>query len=329
VPEISVVILTRNRKDDLVEAIESVLTQTGVSFEVILVDNASTDGTPELIEQNYPQIRYLRLPYNLGVIGGRNIGMANARGEIVFLLDDDAILPRPDIMEKACQHFQNDPALGVLFGTIHNYFNGQIERPVGIQSPDYSWSKPYYTYEFRGVAEFIRGTLLEEIGYLEPLFFREGEERDFSLRALAVGKRILYTPSVEVRHKINPHRYSSPEVQSLKFLHELITLWTYYPAIDALFFSAWDIASGFLYSMKGRWFINYARGLFVFLFWYFPFTISRRRRPLPKEIIHHVYALGAQTVSNPDQLLGARISLSSYCWNYLRYLFRRKREGCS
>jgi hypothetical protein len=324
-PEISVVILTRDRNDDLVEAIDSVLTQTGVSFEVVLVDNASSDGTSELVEHKYPQIRCIRVPYNLGVIGGRNLGMANARGEVLFLLDDDALLPRPDIMEKAYRHFQDDPDLGVLFGTIYNYFDGAIERPVGIQSPDYSWSRPYYTYQFRGVAHFIRRSLIEQIGYLEPLFFREGEERDFSLRVLRAGKRILYSPSVEVRHKINPHRYASGEVQSLKFLHELITLWTYYPAFDALLFSAWDIVSGFVYSVKGRWFIDYVRSLLLFMFWHLPFTIPKRRRPLPREVVHHIYALGASNISNPENLAEAQVSLASYCRNYLRHLKGKKK----
>jgi len=323
-PEISVVILTWNRKEDLAEAIDSVLMQGGISFEIIVVDSASTDGTRELIQSRYPEIRYIRLPYNLGVIGGRNIGMANARSEVVFLLDDDAILPRPDVLKLAYQHFQRDPSLGVLFGRIYNYYDGKVERAIGLQSPNYDESRPYYTFNFRGVAEFIRRDLLDEIGYLEPLFFREGEERDFALRVLAAGKRILYTPSVEVRHKINPVRYASPEVQALKFLHELIILWTYYPIIDALLFSIWDVTAELFLSVKGRWFFAYVCSLLRFILRDLPFLIPRRRRPLSKKMIQHVYALGTQSISHPEDLATARVSLTAYCGNYLRYLLRKK-----
>lgn len=323
-PGVSVVILTWNRKDDLAEAIDSVLIQQGVSYEIIVVDSASTDGTRELIENRYPQVRYLRLPYNLGV-SGRNFGMANVRGELILLLDDDVVLPNPHMLQTASQYFATDPALGVLFGARFNYFSGEVEDGLSTQSLDGSWPKPCYTYNFRGGAEFIRRHILDDIGYFEPLFLREKEERDFSLRVLARGGRILYAPSVSVRHKTDPRRLASGPVQSLKLSHELITLWTYYPAFDALLFSAWDIVSGFVYSVKGRWFIDYVRSLLLFIFWHLPFTIPKRRRPLPREVVHHIYALGASNISNPENLAEAQVSLASYCRNYLRHLKGKKK----
>jgi GT2 family glycosyltransferase len=324
-PEISVVMLTWNRKDDLAEAIDSVLVQQGVSYEIIVVDNASTDGTRELIQSRYPQIRYIRLPYNLGV-SGRNFGMANARGELVFLLDDDVVLPDPHLLATAYQYFQKDAALGVLFGARFNYFDGRIEDGVSTQNPDHNWSNPCYTYNFRGGAEFIRRRVLEEIGYFDPLFFREKEERDLSMRVLARGSRILYVPSLAVRHKTSPERFASGPVQSLKFLHELIVLWTYYPFLDAALFSAWDTISSFLRSLKEKWLLHYLRSWFLFLFRHLPFTIPRRRRPLPKEIIQHIYALNTRCVCHPEDLPGARISLMSFCWHYLSHHFLPKRK---
>ncbi|MDH7500472.1 MAG: hypothetical protein QHH30_08820, partial [candidate division NC10 bacterium] len=115
--------------------------------------------------------------------------------------------------------------------------------------------------------------------------------------------------------------------QSLKFLHELIVLWTYYPVRDAILFSAWDAISDLARSLKERWLSDYLRSLFLFLFRHLPFTIPRRRRPLSKEIIQHAYALNIRCISHPADLPGARVSLANFCWNYFCiHAFRKKRK---
>jgi GT2 family glycosyltransferase len=328
-PEISVVILTWNRKKDLMEAIDSVLIQQGVSFEIIVVDSASTDGTRELITREYPQVQYICLPYNLGVIGGRNIGMANAGGEVIFLLDDDAVLMRTDMLQLGYQYFQRDRDLGIVFGDVYNYFNGEIESSVGLVLTNHTCSKLRYTHTFRAGVSFLRRELLDDIGYFDPLFFREGEERDLSLRALASGRRILHVPSIAIKHKVDPQRRSSGLVQSLKFLHELICLWTYYPAVDALFFSTWDALSELARSLKERWFLDYLRGLLLFVFRYLIFVIPKRRKPVSKELAEHIYALCTQHIFEPQDLAEARISRISYCRRYLRHLPLMRGTGSS
>ncbi|MEI7682145.1 MAG: glycosyltransferase family 2 protein, partial [Betaproteobacteria bacterium] len=89
---ISVVIPTHNRSERLRQAIESVRTQGWKDLEIIVVDDASTDGTPALMEdlsKLEPRIRYIRNTVALGGGGARNAGIAAARGEYVAFLDDD------------------------------------------------------------------------------------------------------------------------------------------------------------------------------------------------------------------------------------------------
>ena len=92
--KVSVVIPSYNRAEVLPRALDSVLAQRLPAAEIILVDDASDDETERLIESRYPQIRYLRLAENRGVSAARNLGMAEAEGDWIALLDsDDAWLP--------------------------------------------------------------------------------------------------------------------------------------------------------------------------------------------------------------------------------------------
>ncbi len=92
--KVSVIIPSHNRAGVLPRALDSVLDQQLPALEIILVDDASDDATEQLIKSRYPQIRYLKLPRNRGVSAARNLGIAEAEGDWIALLDsDDAWLP--------------------------------------------------------------------------------------------------------------------------------------------------------------------------------------------------------------------------------------------
>ena len=102
---ISVVIPTCNRRDLLPRALDSVLAQTSLADEIIVVDDGSHDGTPELVRRNYPQARLI-VQSNAGVSAARNRGISSATGEwIAFLDSDDAWLPRK--LERQLQSLHN------------------------------------------------------------------------------------------------------------------------------------------------------------------------------------------------------------------------------
>ena len=87
-PFISVVIITWNRRQYVLRAIESVFKQPYRPIEVVVADSASTDGTAEDIEEAYPEVRVIRLHRNMGCPEGRNVALANCTGEIIFSLLD-------------------------------------------------------------------------------------------------------------------------------------------------------------------------------------------------------------------------------------------------
>lgn len=85
----SVIIVNYNGRRYLEPCLRALLPQTGPDCEVLLVDNASSDGSPELVAQAFPQVRLIRAPSNLGFAGGNNLGIGEARGEYLVLLNND------------------------------------------------------------------------------------------------------------------------------------------------------------------------------------------------------------------------------------------------
>ena len=108
---ISVVIPTYNRAESLPHALDSVLDQSLPPQEVIVVDDGSTDATPELMANAYPQCRYLRQP-NQGVSSARNLGIASAGGEWIALLDSDDAW-RPQKLARQLQALQTAPGVRI------------------------------------------------------------------------------------------------------------------------------------------------------------------------------------------------------------------------
>ena len=104
-PLVSVVIITWNRKDDVLESVQSIYKQNYQNVEVVVVDNGSTDGTADALAQVFPAVKIVTLNRNTGVSEGRNLGVAAATGEVIFFLDSDASLGH-DTLSNIVRKFQ-------------------------------------------------------------------------------------------------------------------------------------------------------------------------------------------------------------------------------
>ena len=89
-PLVSVIIVTWNRKDDILDALNALVRQTYKNLEIIVVDNGSSDGTSNEIKKKYPNCNLIILSSNLGCEEGFNVGMVNSNGDILIFLDSDA-----------------------------------------------------------------------------------------------------------------------------------------------------------------------------------------------------------------------------------------------
>lgn len=207
-PLVSVVIATWNRAQDVLETIDSVYRQDYPCFEIIVADNASTDGTADKIHASFPTVNLIRLPENRGASGGRNAGMQEADGEYILCLDSDASLDC-GALHALVAAFEADPTIGVVNSKVINAFTRNFDPVAGWAYSEEQKMKSdtsFYTHTFSETGcAFRRDAFLKTGMFWERLFFgREGEE--LALRMLDAGYRILYCPSVVILHRASPQK---------------------------------------------------------------------------------------------------------------------------
>jgi len=180
--------------------LQSVAAQDYKKMELIVVDNASTDDTVQMIQSNYPSVILLPQSTNTGVPGGRNIGIGRAKGEICVCLDDDAEFIDNASIRKCVDYFNKDRKLGCLAMRVLDENNRIVTKLIPRRDRKiFDEDRPGAL--FSGTAFAVRHSAFTEAGEfwqdLSPYF---GEEPDLSYRLLDRGYTILQTPHLSVRH---------------------------------------------------------------------------------------------------------------------------------
>ena len=249
-PLISIIIITHNRKKILGEAIDSVLLQRYPHAEVIVIDNASTDGTVAWVQEHYPSVRVIRSEENRGVSGGRNIGIRESSGAYIVNLDDDAEFAEPTALERIAEIFAQDEQLAVVSFRIENYVTRALTFSE-LPGPDLSMAdREFETSYFLGGASVLRRTALETAGEFEESYMYGPEEVEMGYRIIEAEGRILFTPHIVVLHKASAEARPSGRwyqfnlrgrfiltLKNLPWLPALVHLatWIVYIFIKALF----------------------------------------------------------------------------------------------
>lgn len=201
--DISVIIVTFNSADCIAACVASVLAQTGISREVIVVDNASADDS--LARLGALPCRVVASPENLGFGRGNNLGFAASSGRYVYLLNPDAQLVGNDALATLCRRMDDQPRWGMA-GTLIVSAEEGIESPPATGYPgarhvrrDFS-KLPGNIAWIMGASMIIRRELYERLGGFDPGFFLYSEETDFCLRLRELGFEIGHVREVVVRH---------------------------------------------------------------------------------------------------------------------------------
>ncbi|MDT8407312.1 MAG: glycosyltransferase family 2 protein [Methylococcales bacterium] len=196
---LSIVFLNFNRVAETRQTTETLrhLCQNHHDVEIIAVDNGSCDGTAEYLAAQH-DIGYLSRPDNSG-IAGYNTGFEHARGEFVLVLDDDSCPADWASVERALQHLEQRPELGLL--AFH------IVSPDG--SPQSSWhlpdrDTPALTSGFIGCGFLIRRSLLNQIGGYPGDFFLYQNEAYVAFKIRQAGFLMWYAPDCRVIHRGQP-----------------------------------------------------------------------------------------------------------------------------
>jgi GT2 family glycosyltransferase len=170
---------------------------------VLAVDNGSTDGSAEMVRHEFPDVRLVALPDNLGA-AARNTGVAAASGDIVLTLDNDVRLTSPDDVERTVQAFARHPRAAVVNFMILGP-DGRLSHRDWCHPRDAAtWAGCEFptAYVLEGASACRRAAFLEAGGYWPP-FFIGHEGLDLALRLLDRGWDLIYTPMVRVRHLVD------------------------------------------------------------------------------------------------------------------------------
>lgn len=213
-PETSVIILNRNGRELLAPCLESVLAQeVQGGFEVVCVDNGSDDGSGDLVRESFPGVRLVEAGRNLGFAAGNNLGLREATGRYIVLLNNDT-RARPGFLAALRRRAASNPKAAavtakLLFAArpdvIQNAGVLLLDDGAGVDrgagEPDSeTYAAAAEVFGFCGAGALLRREALEDAGTFDEAFFMYYEDTDLSWRLRLRGWHILYEPAAIVEH---------------------------------------------------------------------------------------------------------------------------------
>ena len=250
VPDIAVVLVTHNTRELLLDALLSVRPSRETA-EVVVVDNASTDGTAEIVRRAFPEVRLLECP-NEGYGAAANRGIAACSAPFVLLLNSDVVV-RPGALRALAGYLASHPRAGLAGPRLENRdgtlqrscfaFLGTarlaIEKTVLGRWPG-RWSVHYGSYDQPRTAPWVLGAALalrreafEAVGGFDPAFLLYGEEVDLCYRLWQAGWEVHYAPSATIMHIGGASAAARPELEVRRVESARLFYRRHYPPLRA------------------------------------------------------------------------------------------------
>lgn len=224
--DVSIIIVNWNTREFLQGCLRSIYEQTrDINYEIIVVDNASTDGSVEMVKKNFPQVMLVENSSNLGFARANNIGIRSSKGRYICLINSDVIV-LDDCIENLMSFMDERPATGMIgprilnsdrtlqpscrhFPTIWN----NLCQSLGLnhlfpKSPFFSyWIMDYWNHDsvrsvdaLSGCFWMVRREVLKEVGLLDEDFFIYGEDIDWCRRFHKASQDVVFYPDAEAIH---------------------------------------------------------------------------------------------------------------------------------
>ncbi|MBN1888927.1 MAG: glycosyltransferase family 2 protein [Thermoflexales bacterium] len=248
--DLAIVIVSFNTRELLRDCLRSVYASQGASFDVCVVDNASSDGSPEMVAAEFPQARLIRSPINGGFAYANNQGLAvwgwgeppverQDRPRYGLLLNSDTVVP-PEALAHMVEFMDSHPQAGAAGPKLVRQ-DGSLDlacrrsfptpavsfyRLVGL-SKHFPHSRRFARYNLtyldpdqlvevdcvNGAFMIVRGEAIEQVGVLDEQFFFGGEDLDWAYRLKAAGWKVYYNPGIVVRHVKRASFGKNPQAQ--------------------------------------------------------------------------------------------------------------------
>ncbi len=219
-PLVFIILVNWNGKDVTLDCLASLQRISYANHRVVVVDNASADGSVDEISRRFPSVQLLKMRENLRFAGGNNAGMRHALdqgAEMILLLNNDTTVamgflePLVSAMQASNDIgmvtpkilYASDPSRIWFAGARISFWTGTMKH-LGIRAvDDGSFDIPGPTDYATGCCVLIKRTIVEQVGMLDESFFMYGEDADWSMRVRRAGMRLLYVPSSSVWHKVS------------------------------------------------------------------------------------------------------------------------------
>lgn len=225
-PTVGVVVLNWNGEEDTAACLDSLLAQRGVSFDILLIDNASPDGSGARLQARYPALAYVQTGENLGYAGGNNRGLewARSRGAEWLLVVNNDTVADPDCLRHLLDAAAKDARIAALAPLIvrfddpdrvwfaggrhdrlralgvHEHWNAPVGRML-----DRLDDAPWHECSFlTGCCLLLRCAAIEEVGPFQADYFAYVEDLELSVRLAEAGWRMGWVPGARLAHRVPP-----------------------------------------------------------------------------------------------------------------------------
>ena len=230
-PFVYIILINWNGREDTLECLRSLQRMTYSNARVLVVDNASTDGTVEAVRREFPDIELIVNDANLLFTGGNNVGISHALqqgADYVLLLNNDTVVA-PDFLDHLVHAAESEGRTGMAGPKIyycsshHPVSDGRTHEPqriwfaggkiewwkgwtshIGIREIDHGQhDHPSETAYLTGCCLLVKREVIDTVGLLDDAYFFYGEDADWCVRASRAGYKLLYTPGAVIWHKLS------------------------------------------------------------------------------------------------------------------------------
>jgi GT2 family glycosyltransferase len=337
-PLVSVIVVTWNGKPLLEKFMPSVVGMSYPNYEVVVVDNASSDGSAEFLEKAYPAVRVVKHSVNDGTAEGSNVGARAARGEYLFFISNDMWL-EPDLLDRIVPHLAGDQSVGIAtvkmrritaagarlneidsVGANVDVFGFPESRGILEQDSGQYDAGPAEVFFSFGGAMLIRRDLFWKAGGYDPEFFTLTDDIDLSWRVRLLGFKVVAEPRAVLYHRVSA-TLDTPAFKRAhrRFLSERNTirmLLKNYGARSLMWIMPLDLAflsmEGLFFLCVGQWRLAGSG----------PRAVLWNLRRLPGTLRLRRAIQSVRTV--PDRTITAAMLPGSAKWRVFRYFMRSR-----
>ncbi len=210
-PSLAIVVVTYNSREDVGPLLDAASLQLGPADQLIVVDNASADGTADFVAERAPKAQLERVTENLGFAGGVNLGVSLAKTDLVLLLNPDAV-PQPDCLDALAKVAEEEPTWGCWQAMVALADGEHVNTAGGrLHFLGFGWSgawgDPVSAHQGRrtvgfasGAALCIRRDLWHQLDGFDPHYFMYCEDLELSVRVRSAGWKVGIEPAAVVAH---------------------------------------------------------------------------------------------------------------------------------